>query len=254
MADQGRVYLTGAGPGDPDLITLKAVNVINKAEVIIYDYLVNKEILKHASPDAQLIYVGKKSGNHTLPQEEINQLIVAHVEKGHKVVRLKGGDPFLFGRGGEEAEYLVANNIPFSIIPGITSAIAVPAYAGIPVTHRDFSANVTIVTGHRSVKNKDKGLNWQSLANTEGTLVFLMGVSNLPQISNSLIENGLSPQTPVAIISWGCYPEQKTFIGSLETIVDVAEKNQIAPPSIIVVGEVVQLQEKLGNWFKVDGF
>ncbi len=245
---KGKVYLVGAGPGDPGLFTIRGLNLIKTAEVIIYDYLANEELLKNAPSDAEIIYVGKKGGHHTKSQEDINNLLV---EKGkeYKVVRLKGGDPFVFGRGGEEAQILKDAGIPFEIVPGVTAAIAVPAYAGIPLSHRDYTASMAFVTGHEREDSEDSKVNWEALANFNGTLVFFMGVKNLQYITNRLIENGMEPSTPVAIIEWGTTPAQKTVVGRLNDIVEVARKGGISPPSIIVIGHVVKLRDQL-KWYE----
>ena len=247
---KGRIFLIGAGPGDPGLITVKAVAVLKKADVVLYDYLVNKIILDHTKPDAQKIYVGKKSNCHTVKQDDICDLILTHAEQGKIVARLKGGDPFVFGRGGEEAEYLAEHDIPFEVIPGVTSAIAVPAYAGIPVTHRKLSSSVTIVTGHHSIDNPDDTIDWHSIARINGTLVILMSVTNLKNMVIRLLQNGKPPETPVACISWGCHKHQKIFTGVLENITDIAQKEELKPPAVIVIGDVVTLAEKLGGWFE----
>ncbi len=244
----GKVYLVGAGPGEPELITLKGLELIKKAQVIIYDYLASKELLNFASPEAEIIYVGKKGGHHTMTQEEINDLLV---EKGRKhiVVRLKGGDPFIFGRGGEEAQVLKREGIPFEIVPGVTAAIAVPAYAGIPLSHRDYTSSIAFITGHERGDSEASKINWKALADFNGTLVFLMGIKNLENIVNRLIDNGMAPSTPVAIIEWGTMPEQKTVVGNLGNIVEIARSNSISPPAIVVVGDVVKLRSQL-NWYE----
>lgn len=242
-----KVYLVGAGPGDTGLLTLKAVECLKKAQTIIYDALVNPEILLFANDDAEKIYVGKKASNHTLPQTEINQLLIAKAKEGKIVVRLKGGDPFIFGRGGEEAEFLVEQGIEFEVVPGISSAIAVPAYAGIPLTHRKYTSTLTIVTGHEDVTLDKPDLPWQKIAELGGTIVILMGASNLTQIVRELSDNGLNRKTPVAVISWGTLTKQKTVVGVLSDIVDAAAR--ISPPAVIVIGEVVNLRQKL-NWFE----
>jgi uroporphyrinogen III methyltransferase/synthase len=251
MAEQvkGKVYLVGSGPGDPGLLTLKAKECIEKAHVVIYDYLANRIFLNYARKDAELIYVGKEGGRHTVGQNEINRLIVEKASEGLMVVRLKGGDPFIFGRGGEEAQELVKAGIPFEVVPGVTSAIAVPAYAGIPLTHRDFTATVAFVTGHEDPTKETSGISWDKLATGIGTLVFLMGVGNLPKIAASLLEHGRSPETPVAVIRAGTVPGQRTLTGSLGNIGEIAQKEKIKPPAIIVVGDVVGLRKEL-NWFE----
>lgn len=246
---KGKVYLVGAGPGDPGLFTLRGRELLERAEVVIYDYLANEELLKLARPDAERIYVGKKGGDHTVPQKGINEILV---EKGrnHMVVRLKGGDPFVFGRGGEEAQELVAEGIPFEVVPGVTAAVAVPAYAGIPLSHRDFTASMAFVTGHERGDRDDSKIDWDKLSTAVGTLVFFMGVKNLPEICRNLTSHGRSPQTPVAVIRWGTTPEQQTIVGTLEDIAERVQAAQLKPPAITVVGEVVQLRSEL-NWFEV---
>jgi len=248
MKSKGKVYIIGAGPGDPGLLTVKAVRCIEKSDVLVYDYLVSPEILNYAGADARLIYVGKKGGHHTASQDEINRTLVREASEGNIVGRLKGGDPFIFGRGGEEAEVLFEAEIPFEIIPGITSAIAVPAYAGIPLTHREHTSTVAFVTGHEDPQKDKSRIDWQKLAGIE-TLVFLMGVKNLSQIVASLLKYGRSPDTPVAIIRWGTTHDQFTLSGTLDAIEDLAEEKKMTPPAIFVVGEVAGLREHL-NWFE----
>ncbi len=248
-AKKGKVYLVGSGPGDPGLLTLKAKQCIEKADVVIYDYLANVVFLNYGKKDAELIYVGKEGGRHTMSQDNINSLIVSKARQGLNVVRLKGGDPFIFGRGGEEAQELVKAGILFEVVPGVTSAIAVPAYAGIPLTHRDFTATVAFVTGHEDPTKETSGIAWDKLATGIGTLVFLMGVGNLPKIAASLMEHGRSPDTPVAVIRAGTVPGQRTVTGSLGDIGDKAQMEMIKPPAIIVVGDVVGLRKEL-NWFE----
>lgn len=245
----GIVYLVGAGPGDPGLITVKGMECIHKAQVIIYDYLASPLLLSAAASEAECIYVGKKGGDHTLSQDEINALICKKAREGKIVTRLKGGDPFIFGRGGEEAEVLVDNKIPFEIVPGVTSAIAAPAYAGIPLTHREHNATVAFVTGHEDPTKDESLIDWPSLARGIGTVVFLMGVKNLPKIVDQLIINGRSASTPVALVRWGTRPIQTSVIGTLDTIVNRVEKAGLKAPAIIVVGDVVALRERL-KWFE----
>jgi uroporphyrinogen III methyltransferase/synthase len=247
--EKGKVYLVGAGPGDPGLLTIKAKACLEKADVVIYDYLANEAFLDHADEKTELIYVGKKGGDHTLSQEEINRLIVDKAQQGLTVVRLKGGDPFIFGRGGEEAEELVRAGVPFEIVPGITSAIAVPAYAGIPLTHREYTSTVAFITGHEDPTKEKSNIAWDKLATSVGTLVFLMGVGNLQQIAESLTKHGRSPDTPVALIHRGTVPEQKTVVGTLQDIAERAQREGLKPPAIIVVGEIVNLRGQL-NWFE----
>ncbi len=246
---RGKVYLVGAGPGDPGLLTIKGRDLLERAEVVIYDYLANEEFLKYAPAEAEIIYVGKKGGDHTLSQQGINDLLI---EKGreHIVVRLKGGDPFVFGRGGEEAQMLVAAGIPFEVVPGVTAAVAVPAYAGIPLSHRDFTANMAFVTGHeREDQPGETKIAWDKLATGIGTLVFFMGVKNLPEICKSLMKHGRPASTPVAVIRWGTTSKQKTVVGTLENIAEKVREANLKPPALTVVGEVVQLRDEL-NWFE----
>lgn len=237
------VYLVGAGADDAGLLTLKARDVLEKADVVIYDRLADDAILKFCA-GAKKIYVGKEAGRHTLKQHEINQLLVDEARQNKIVVRLKGGDPFVFGRGGEEALYLRENNLPFEIIPGVTSAIAVPAYAGIPVTHRGIATSFAVVTGHEDPTKPESTINWEKISTAVDTLIFLMGVANLPQIVAKLIENGRNPNTPAALIRWGTKPAQETIVTTLEKAPSV----KIQPPAIFVVGNVVNLREQL-KWF-----
>ena len=245
----GMVYLVGAGPGDPGLLTVKGLECIRNADVIIYDYLAAPALLQHAGEDAELIYVGKKGGDHTLSQEGINELIVEKALQHRVVTRLKGGDPFIFGRGGEEAEVLIDAGIPFEIVPGVTSAIAAPAYAGIPLTHRQYTSTVAFVTGHEDPTKEDSSIDWKSLACGIGTLVFLMGVKNLPKIVGKLIDNGKSAATPAAVIRWGTTASQQTVSGTLEDIVERVREAGLKAPAIVVVGDVVQLRERM-RWFE----
>jgi uroporphyrinogen III methyltransferase/synthase len=216
---KAKVYLVGAGPGDPGLITVKGKECIQTADVIIYDYLASPALLRYARKSADCIYVGKKGGDHTLSQDQINDLIVEKAKTGAIVTRLKGGDPFIFGRGGEEAEVLFEAGISFEIVPGVTSAIAAPAYAGIPLTHRKLTSTVAFVTGHEDPKKEETQINWAALATGIGTLVFFMGVKNLPEIARQLMDHGKSPNTPVALVRWGTTPGQVTVSGTLDTIV-----------------------------------
>ena len=240
-----KVYLTGAGPGDPELLTVKAYNLIKKADVIIYDRLVNKEVLKLTKKDAVFKYVGKENKRHTLPQEEINELIFKCSKKYECVVRLKGGDPFVFGRGGEEALYLYSKGVKFEIIPGISSSVAVPMYAGIPVTHRGITTSFRVVTGHETPNKKISQIEWQTFLNDE-TIVFLMGLHNIKLITSKLISLGKRKDYPCAVISCGTTKNQKVVTGTLENIVE--KSKGFKAPAIIVVGEVVNLREQL-KWF-----
>src|SRR2546428_96683 len=241
----GKVFLVGAGPGDPNLLTLRAAELIASADVVATDALVAPEIIARIPKSAEVIYVGKRAGAHTIPQEETNRLLIQKAREGKRVVRLKGGDPFVFGRGGEEAEELAAASIEFEIVPGISSAIAGPAYAGIPVTHRAHATSVTLVSGHES--DETTGIDWQTLANLSGTIVFLMGVANLPMIVRKLREHGAPASRPIALISKATTAQQHTVTGTLENIEQRAAG--IATPALIVVGGVVQLHEAI-NWFE----
>jgi len=245
----GKVYLVGAGPGDPGLLTLKGLECLKEADVIIYDRLLDERILDLASSRAEKIYVGKTAGEHPRPQSEINRLLVAKAKEGKTVVRLKGGDPFVLGRGAEEAEALADKKISFEVVPGVTSAVAVPAYAGIPVTHRGLASSLAVITGHEDPGKADSSINWAKLATAVDTLVFLMGMQNLPEIVKKLIEHGRPPKTPIAVIAEGTKPAQKTVVGELDNIVARVKEHNLSPPAIIVVGEVVRLREKL-DWFE----
>jgi len=241
-----RVYLTGAGPGDIDLLTIKAHRVITQADVIIYDRLANPDILEMAKDGCEFVYVGKEDGHHSMPQDDINEVIYQNALKHETVVRLKGGDPFVFGRGGEEAAYLYERDIKFDIIPGITSAVSAPAYAGIPVTHRGVAVSFRVVTGHESPNKKTSQIPWENFK-TDDTIVFLMGLHNLAKISSKLMEIGKSRDYPIAVISRGTTKDQKVVVGTLENIVQKAEG--IPTPALIVVGHVVELREQL-KWFE----
>ncbi|RLA82366.1 MAG: uroporphyrinogen-III C-methyltransferase [Epsilonproteobacteria bacterium] len=242
----GRVYLTGAGPGDIELLTIKALRVIKEADVIIYDRLANPDILEEAKSGCEFVYVGKEDGRHIMPQDDINETIYQNALKHKNVVRLKGGDPFVFGRGGEEALYLLERDIKFDIIPGITSAISAPAFAGIPVTHRGVAVSFRVVTGHESPNKKVSQIPWENFK-TDDTIIFLMGLHNLPKISKKLIEIGKPADYPVAVISKGTTKEQSVVVGTLENIVEKAK--DIPTPALIVVGRVVELREQL-KWFE----
>lgn len=242
------VYLIGAGPGDPGLLTLKGKRCLEQADVVIYDYLVDERLLVHARPEAELIYAGKRSGTAGMTQAEINHLIIDRASAGQTVARLKGGDPFLFGRGGEESEQLAAARIPFEIVPGVTSALAVPAYAGIPLTHRDYASAVAIVTGHKQVWDTAPHLNWATLAGVGGTLVFLMGTRQLRNNMQRLMDYALPGTTPIALIRWGTRPDQEVLTGTVATIADLVDQHGFQPPAVAVVGEVVNLRQHL-RWF-----
>lgn len=243
----GKVYLVGAGPGDPGLLTRRAAELIADADLIAIDALVSREIAAMVPAGTEVIHVGKRASAHTLPQDKINALLVEEAKKGKRVVRLKGGDPFVFGRGGEEAEEIVAAGLPFEIVPGISSSIAGPAYAGIPVTHRSFATSLTLVTGHES--DDTTGINWPVLAKLGGTIVFLMGFGNLPLIVRKLTENGMTSEKPVAVISKATTREQRTVTGTLATIEAKIATANLPTPALIVVGDVVKEHEVI-NWFE----
>lgn len=245
---RGKVYLVGAGPGDPGLLTVKGLDCLKQADVIIYDRLLDDTLLGAAQPDAEKIYVGKSAHCHSLEQEAINRLLIKKARQGKIVVRLKGGDPFVLGRGGEEAEALAINHIPFEVVPGVSSALAVPAYAGIPVTHRSLASSFTVVTGHEAADKDESVIAWDKLNTGADTLLFLMGVGNLRHIVDRLIENGRPPSTPIAVIANGTSHRQQTLVSTLEDIVARVEQGNLQPPAVIVVGEVVRLRERL-RWF-----
>ncbi len=246
---KGLVWLVGGGPGDPGLITVKGLRCIVEADCLVYDSLCNPVLLEHARPDAERIYVGKRAGLHAMPQDEINEVLRRKAQEGKRVCRLKGGDPFVFGRGGEEASHLRKHGVRFEIVPGVTSAIAVPAYAGIPVTHRDMTTSLRIITGHEDPTKESSGLDWAEIASSQATLVFLMGVQNLRHIAARLIEHGRSHDTPAAVIANGTLPTQRTVVATLETIASSVAEAGLKPPAILVVGEVASLRGEL-NWFE----
>jgi uroporphyrin-III C-methyltransferase/precorrin-2 dehydrogenase/sirohydrochlorin ferrochelatase len=243
---RGEVYLVGAGPGDPDLLTFRALRLLQQADVIVYDRLVSQEILDMARRDADLVYVGKERDKHTLPQEDINLLLARVAKKGKRVLRLKGGDPFIFGRGGEEIETLMEEGVDFQIVPGITAAAGAASYAGIPLTHRDYAQSVTFVTGH--LKDGTMNLNWKALAQPHQTLVVYMGLLGVKNLCAKLVEYGLPSDTPIALVQKATTREQKVVVGTLATMPEQVEKTTIKPPTLIIVGEVVKLHEKL-SWF-----
>jgi uroporphyrinogen III methyltransferase/synthase len=246
---KGKVYLIGAGPGDPGLLTTKARDILARADVIVYDRLIAKQILQKLPKHIVKIYVGKHSGTHPIPgQDAIPRILVTNAEKGRLVVRLKGGDPFLFGRGGEEVQKLREAGVDFEVVPGITSALAVPAYAGIPVTHRKYASSVAIVTGHED-PTKSTRVDWKKLATAVDTIIILMGVDNLQAILKSLVEGGCNTETPVAIVERGTTKHQRVTVGTVQTMTAQAVERRIKPPAVIIVGEVVNLQKEL-SWFK----
>lgn len=244
-----KAYLVGAGPGDPGLLTLRGKELLETADVVIYDYLSAPELLAHAKPAAELVYVGKKAGAHTLPQAGINDLIVERAKAGQKVVRLKGGDPYMFGRGGEEAEALLDAGIEFEEVPGISSVVAGPAYAGIPLTYRRYASSVTIITGHEDENKQESVHDWKALAASGSTLVFVMGMKNLPEISKELIKAGLAPDTPAALVHWATTSRQRSVAATLAELPAKAIEQGFTNPSLIIVGEVVKLRGRL-NWFE----
>ena len=246
---KGRVFLVGAGPGDAKLLTLRGKECLEQADVVLYDHLANPELLKFVPSHAERIYVGRKGRGAYRDQAEINILLITKAQEGKCVVRLKGGDPFVFGRGGEEAEVVADAGIPFEVVPGVTAAIAVPAYAGIPVTHRTLASTAAFVTGHEDPAKPTSAMEWPRLASAEGTLVFLMGMKNLPHIVERLIHDGKPASTPVALIRWGTYARQRTVVGTLSDIVGKAGIADMSPPTVIIVGEVVRLRDRL-NWYE----
>lgn len=245
---RGKVYLVGAGPGDPGLITVKGLECLRKADVVVYDRLLDESLLGEAPTRSQKIYVGKGRGCHAMEQKEINLLLVEKARRGKMVVRIKGGDPFVLGRGGEEAEILAANDVSFEVVPGVSSAYAVPAYAGIPVTHRRLASSFTVVTGHEDPEKDESSIDWDRISTGSDTLVFLMGMANITYIVSKLIQNGRPPSTPIAVISQGTAPQQRTIIGTLEDIGASAQREGLEPPAVIVVGDVVKLREQI-RWF-----
>lgn len=247
MNQIGKVYLVGAGPGDPGLMTLKGKALLECADVVVYDALVSPQVLAMINPNAEQINAGKRKGMHSLVQEDITQLLVNKAQSGGCIVRLKGGDPFIFGRGGEEMEELVAAGVPVEVVPGITSGIAAPAYAGIPLTHRNYSSSVTFVTGHEGAGKYRPAVNWQAIAHGSETIVIYMGIHNLPYIIGQLLMAGLSATTPVALIRWGTRPEQEELRGTLETIVRQVETTGFSAPAIAVIGQVVNLHAILAD-------
>lgn len=249
MKSKGAVYLVGAGPGDAGLLTMRGAELIGRADFIVYDALVNPDLLRLARKSAEIVYGGKRAKDHAIPQEELNQLLVRKAEEGKCVVRLKGGDPYVFGRGGEEAQELAAAGIPFEVVPGISSSVAALNYAGIPVTHREHCSSFTVITGHEDPEKDATSIDWAHVAKDPGTKVVLMGVQKLPEITKRLIENGMSPETPVAMVRWGTTGRQKAIEGTLATIAGIVAEKKFLPPAITVIGDVVKLRGKL-NWFE----
>jgi uroporphyrinogen III methyltransferase/synthase len=246
---KGKVYLVGAGPGDIGLLTVKGLRCLQKAEVVVYDFHLNAQILNYINHDAEFIYAGKRGGRHTITQDEINNILVQKAKEGKIICRLKGGDPFVFGRGGEEAEVLSKEGIEFEVVPGVSSSVAAPAYSGIPLTHRLYSSSFAVIPGYEDITKKESAIEWAKIATGAGTLVFLMAVKNVDLITQKLIENGRSPDTPVAVIRWGTRPDQKTIVGTLENIAELVKEKDIKPPAVMVVGAVVRLRESL-KWYE----
>ena len=249
MKHTGTVHLVGAGPGDARLLTLRGAELLGRADVVVYDALVNPDLLRLAPKTAEMIYGGKRSRDHAIPQEDLNQLLVAKAKEGKTVVRLKGGDPYIFGRGGEEAEELAEAGVPFEVVPGISSTVAAPNYAGIPLTHRDFCSTYQVITGHEDPTKPDSGLDWAQIARMPGTKVVLMGVERIRQIAAELVANGMAAKTPVAMVRWGTTGRQKTITGTLATIADVVDAEKFTAPAVTIIGDVVSLRKKL-NWFE----
>ena len=251
LKKKGKVFICGAGPGDPRLITVRCLELIKNSDVVLYDRLVGQEVISQIPEKTEKIYVGRAAGDPTTNQDNTNVLMVKYAIEGKNVLRLKGGDPFIFGRGGEEAEYLLKNGIEFEIIPGITSAIGSAIYSGIPLTHRKYSSSVVIATGHEDPVKKRLSVNWKNLANIVDTMVILMGLENLNNILKQLEEGGLSKKTPIAIIERGTRKEQKTIVGTVGNITKKIEQNKVNPPAVIIIGKVVLLSKKL-SWFKAN--
>jgi len=249
MKSKGTVYLVGAGPGDAGLLTLRGAELLARADVVVYDALVNPDLLRLAPKAAEVIYAGKRAKDHAIPQEELNQLLIAKAREGKTVVRLKGGDPYIFGRGGEEAEELVAANVPFEVVPGISSIVAGPNYAGIPLTHRDHCSSFTVITGHEDPTKDGTALDYAQLAKLPGTKVILMGVERIRQIADSLIAHGMEKSTPVGMVRWGTTGQQQSLEGTLGTIADIVAEKKFSAPAVTVIGDVVKLRGRL-NWFE----
>jgi uroporphyrinogen III methyltransferase/synthase len=249
MATNGTVYLVGAGPGDAGLLTLRGAELLARAQVVVYDALVNPELLRLAPNTAEIIYGGKRAKDHSIPQKDLSQLLIAKAKEGKTVVRLKGGDPYVFGRGGEEAEELADARVPFEVVPGVSSFVAVPNYAGVPLTHREFCSRLTLITGHEDPAKEASSIDWPQLAKTPGTKVVMMGTDQIGRIAETLITHGMAPATPIAMIRWGTTGQQQSIEGTLDTIGEVAAKAKIGPPTVAVIGDVVKLRRKL-NWFE----
>ncbi len=249
MSVKGTVYLVGAGPGRTDLLTLRGADLLRKADVVVYDALVDADILRLAKDGAEVIYGGKRVRDHSIPQDELNRLLISKAREGKTVVRLKGGDPYVFGRGAEEGLELAEAGIPFEVVPGVSSFTAVPAYAGVPLTHRDMASRITLITGHADPETGATNIDWPHVAATPGTKVIMMGTERIGQIAATLVKHGMPPGTPIAVVRWGATARQQSVAGTLATIADVVAKERIGPPTVAVIGDVVRLREKL-NWFE----
>ncbi|HSH92697.1 MAG TPA: uroporphyrinogen-III C-methyltransferase [Roseimicrobium sp.] len=249
MKSKGTVYLVGAGPGDAGLLTLRGAELLKRADVVVYDALVNPDLLRLAPKGAEIIYGGKRAKDHAIPQDELNKLLVVKAREGKCVVRLKGGDPYIFGRGGEEAQELVSAKVPFEVVPGISSIVAAPNYAGIPITHRDHCSSFMVITGHEDPTKEETSLDWKQIASTPGTKIVLMGVERIRIIADELVTNGMAPKTPVAMVRWGTTGRQQSIEGTLATIADVVEKQGFKAPAVTIIGGVVSLRDEL-NWFE----
>ncbi|HEV2207565.1 MAG TPA: uroporphyrinogen-III C-methyltransferase [Verrucomicrobiae bacterium] len=249
MKSKGTVYLVGAGPGDAGLLTLRGAELLRRADVVVYDALVNPELLQLAPKTAEIIYGGKRVRHHSLPQEELNRLLISKAREGKTVVRLKGGDPYVFGRGGEEAEQLAEAGLDFEVVPGVSSFVAVPNYAGVPLTHRDFASRLTLLTGHAEPGTEAASIDWPQVARTPGTKVIMMGTERIGHLAELLVQEGMDAETPIALVRWGTTGRQQSVAGTLATIARVANEAGITPPTVAVIGEVVRLRAKL-NWFE----
>src|SRR4051812_49928115 len=239
MKPNGMVYLVGAGPGDPGLLTLRGAELLQRADVVVYDALVNAELLQLAPKSAEVIYGGKRAKEHTISQSELNELLISKAKAGKTVVRLKGGDPYVFGRGGEEAEELADAGVPFEVVPGVSSFVAVPNYAGVPLTHRNFASKVTLITGHEDPSKEQSSIDWAQVAKTPGTKVIMMGTDRIGEIAQQLIQHGMDSATPIAMVRWGTTGRQQSIGGTLANIGEIAAREQIGPPTVAVIGEVV---------------
>jgi len=249
MKTKGTVYLVGAGPGDPGLLTLRGAELLGRAEVVVYDALVNADLLRLAPRMAEVIYAGKRASQHAIPQDELNALLVTKAREGKCVVRLKGGDPYVFGRGGEEAEVLAAAHVLFEVVPGVSSVVAGPNYAGIPLTHRDYCSSFTVITGHEDPTKPESGLDYEQIAHTPGTKVILMGVERMREIARSLMTHGMAAETPVGLVRWATTGQQQSLQGTLASIADLVAEKKFSAPAVTIIGDVVKLRPKL-NWFE----